>query len=85
MLGRPLPTDTRACVLVATKEQLSEVAAIATGPLGDGTVGRLIDAAAVITETDGPLAGSTTAVGIVTFNRELLKTLLGHLKPWRAP
>lgn len=37
-----------------------------------------------VLETDGPLAGSITALALITSNREALKPLLGHLKPWRA-
>jgi hypothetical protein len=38
-----------------------------------------------ILETDGPLEGVLTAIGIVTDDRESLKPILGGLRPWRAP
>jgi hypothetical protein len=76
-----LPDTTRAVVLVATKEQME---AALEGELERGLP--LRDFASVITETDGPLAGSTTAFGIVAneVGRADLKRLVGHLRPWRA-
>lgn len=74
--GRPLPTDTRAGVLVATKAELEATR-------------EALDARALpharIDETDGPLAGSTTAVGLVTFDRDSLRPILGALRVWVAP
>lgn len=74
--GGLYPFDTRGVVLVATKEQLAD--------LGVGLVhaGHFFH---VVTETDGPLAGSTTAIALITTDREALKHLLGQLRPWRAP
>lgn len=70
----PLPIDTRIVVLAATKEQM---AALKLG----------LHAAEVphkaILETDGPLTGVITAIGLVTANRDALKPLLGELKVWR--
>ena len=80
--GADLPTDTRACVLVATKEQMAGI------PEAVEVLERETDRTfrvAVITETDGPLTGSTTAIGIFTDGRDFLKPVLGHLRPWRAP
>jgi hypothetical protein len=70
----PLPADTRIVVLAATKEQLDGIA-------------KLLEKDAVphkaILETDGPLAGVITAIGLVTREREKLKPILGELRPWR--
>jgi hypothetical protein len=74
--GGPYPQDTRGVVLVASKEQLAE--------LGAGLVAA-DQFFHVVTETDGPLAGSTTAIALITTDREALKPLLGQLRPWRAP
>lgn len=75
--GRCMPPDARAVVLVATKEQMQAII--------DETEYRSDIRPWVITETDGPLAGSTTAIGFVTDNREKWKPIVGHLRPWRAP
>lgn len=70
----PLPNDTRAVVLSATKEQLATLRTA----LEDNCVSH-----AAILETDGPMAGVITAIGIVVSNREALKPWLGELKVWR--
>lgn len=75
-LEGPFPRDARGVVLVATKEQLAAV-------IDQFTEKKF--AFARINETDGPLAGSTTAVGIVVADREFVNPILSHLKPWRAP
>lgn len=74
-LGGSYPQDARGVVLVATKEQLAD--------LGSALVG-LGQHFHVVTETDGPLAGSTTALALITSNRDALKPALSHLRPWRA-
>lgn len=70
-----LPLDTRVVILTATKEQMAKAVAD-------------IDAAKIsffrMDESDGPLAGVTTALGVVTNDKERLKPILGHLRPWRA-
>lgn len=68
-----LPGDTRVVVLGATAAQMAEV--------------RLaLDAASVphkvILETDGPLKGVVTAIGLVTTDRDALKPILGGLRPF---
>ena len=73
--GGAYPQDTRGVVLVATKEQLAEVG------LACVNLGQFFH---VVTETDGPLAGSTTALALITSNRDVLKPALGHLRPWRS-
>jgi hypothetical protein len=72
----PAPADERACILSATKEQLVELVA-------DLLVADIPHRA--IVETDGPLTGSTTAIGLVTVERDRLKQLtrIGELRPWR--
>lgn len=74
--GRLLPGDTRAVVLVATKAQLEE--------LDRNTLNRSDVQTFVIKETDGPLAGSTTAIGFFSDDPSQAKALVGHLRPWRA-
>lgn len=73
--NRELPCDTRACILGATKDELAKVRFD-------------LEAAEVphrtILETDGPLKGCTTALGVVTDDRETLRPMLGTLRPWRA-
>lgn len=72
-----LPTDTRACILSATKEELS----IALYDLGAAEV-----AHRAILETDGVLTGVVTAIGVITTDRAELKAkvpLLARLRPWR--
>jgi hypothetical protein len=71
----PLPIDTRVVVLQATKGELS----LLTADLMAGGVEHK-----AILETDGPLAGSITAVGLVTTDREKLRPILRDLKLWRA-
>lgn len=83
------PTDERACVLVATKEQLAEI-------WSSLEAARFIDhhhsgsdaapSFSRIVETDGPLAGSITAIGVVTRCRDDLRVrvpLLANLKVFR--
>jgi hypothetical protein len=72
----PLPSDCRIVVLGATKEQLTGVETLLQK---DGIHHR------VILETDGPLAGSITSIGLLTHDREALKPILGELRPWREP
>ena len=72
--GLPYPHDTRGVVLVATKEQLAR--------LGE----QLAHAECffhVVTETDGPLAGSTTAIAFITSDRVSTSPFTKHLRPWR--
>lgn len=70
----PLPDDVRVVVLVATKEQMASVR-------------DALSAAGVphkpILETDGPLEGVLTAIGLVTTNRDELRPILGELRPYR--
>lgn len=75
-----LDSMTRVVVLGATKDELVQLAA----QLEKQTI---TSAFARILETDGPLAGSVTAVGVVTSMREELKLqvpILDALKPWRG-
>lgn len=74
--GGQYPDDARGVVLVATKEQMH----VAANALVDADVPfhRVL-------ETDGPLAGSITALALITTDRDSLKPHLGHLRPWRAP
>jgi hypothetical protein len=74
--GKSMPSDSRCVVLVATKEQLQQIV--------DSTANRSDVQLSVVTETDGPLAGSTTAVAFLAESREQAKPLVGHLRPWRA-
>ena len=74
--GHEIPADTRACILGVTKEQMATV----KFDLEEGCFSHR-----VVLETDGPLAGVVTAIGIVIDNRELVKPILGQLRPWRAP
>lgn len=77
--GLPLPDTTRAVILVASKDELAKARFDPEEAEEDFVA---------ITETDGPLAGSTTALGIVTQDRESLRTavpMLAQLRPWRAP
>lgn len=69
-----LPGDTRAVILGATKEQMAE--------LIDGLSHANVPHKTII-ETDGPLAGMITSLGLVTENRAALKPLLGNLKPFK--
>lgn len=71
---KPLPADTRVVVLQATKGELS----LLTADLMAGSFPHK-----AILETDGPLAGSITAVGIVTEDRDRLRPLVRDLKIWR--
>jgi len=73
-LVHQLPDDTRLAVLGATKDELGKLVA---DLLRENVPHK------AITETDGPLVGMVTSVGLVTENREALKPLLGHLKPFR--
>lgn len=75
--GGEYPHDTRAVILVATKEQLAEVVERLRSSPEEFTH-------LVVQETDGPLAGSITAVSVITEDRDALKPILGHLRPWRA-
>lgn len=69
-----LPGDARAVILGATKDQMAE--------LLDGLTRSNVPHKAII-ETDGPLAGMITAVGLVTENRAAVKPILGELKPFK--
>lgn len=71
----PLPEDTRIVVLAATKEQFAKA-------LIELSVAGVPHRA--INEVDGVLAGVTTAVGLLTRDREKLKPILGELKPFRT-
>lgn len=76
--GLPLPDTTRAVILVASKDELARLKFDLEAIDEDFTA---------IVETDGPLAGSTTALGLVTQDRETLKAgvpVLAQLRPWRA-
>lgn len=73
-LEHQLPVDTRGSVLGATKEQL---ATLLDALLRENVQHK------VILETDGPLENVVTAVGLVTDDRDSLKPLLGHLKPFK--
>jgi hypothetical protein len=75
----PLPGDTRSVLLGASKEEMAQVVAalVAAGVHHS-----------VIVETDGPLKGVTTAIGLLTRDRDALKAavpLLGDLKRWKEP
>lgn len=70
----PLPKDTRIVVLAGTKEQMAD--------LKLALHAAQVPHAAVL-ETDGPLTGVITAIGLVTTNREALRPILGGLKVWR--
>lgn len=74
--GRHLPNDVRAVVLVATKDQMQAII--------DEHQYRSDTQFFPIVETDGPLAGSTTAIGFTPTTKEHLTPILGHLRPWRA-
>lgn len=74
--GRLLPSDTRAVVLVGSKAQLEDIVW--------ATVHRSDVQPFVIRETDGPLAGSTTALGFFCDDPAKAKALVGHLRPWSA-
>lgn len=74
--GRHLPRDARAVVLVATKEQLAL--------LVEQVQFRSDLQVHIITETDGPLAGSTTALGFIVSEKGIATEFVGHLRPWRA-
>ena len=73
--GHELPSDTRACVLGCTKEELAKARYDLTA---DSVSYRAIE------ETDGALAGVVTAVGLVTLDKAALAPALGGLRPWRA-
>lgn len=75
--GGSYPPDTRGIVLAATKEQLS-------------TLATALDAGGLVfhktEETDGPLAGSITGLGVIVESEQARVDLakhLGHLKPSR--
>lgn len=72
----PLPLDTRIVVLGATKEQLAGVAMLL---LKDGIPHRCV------VESEGPLEGVITAIGLVTRDRDRLKPILGELRPYKNP
>lgn len=79
----PIPKDTRMAFLGATKEELATVRA--------GLEQAQIRHAAIV-ETDGPLAGCVTAIGLITTDRDALKTAVplldgqaGGLKRWKEP
>lgn len=76
-LVHQLPDDTRLAVLGATKEQLGQVM--------DALLRENVPHKA-ITETDGPLAGMVTSIGLVTDDKASLAPLLGpqglDLKPF---
>ena len=77
--GHEIPRDTRACILGATKEELAKLRF-------DLTAAGVSYCA--IEESDGPLAGVVTALGLVTDDREALRAavqLLATLRPWREP
>jgi hypothetical protein len=72
----PLPLDTRIVVLEATKEQLAGVAMLLSK---DGIPHR------AVLESDCPLEGVITGIGLVTRERERLRPILGELRTWRQP
>lgn len=72
----PLPSDTRIVVLAATKEQLVGVETLL---VKDGVHHK------AIVETEGPLEGVITAIGLLTRDRDSLKPILGELRPYRNP
>lgn len=73
-LQHQLPGDLRLAVLGATKEQLAEVVEALEGA---GIPHR------AIVETDGPLAGMVTSVGLVVDDKDSVAHILGELKPFR--
>ena len=73
LTSRVLPETTRAAVLVASKEELEHVLA---GLAPSLIIHQRID------EVDGPLKGSTTAVGFIAAKTEFVKGLVADLKPW---
>ena len=86
-LGRALPLDTRVVVLGASAAEMHEIVEFLAlpGSSDPAKVAALqaIAAEQAILETEGELAGVHTAIGIVTFNRDALRPLLSHLKPFR--
>ena len=70
----PLPPDTRAVVLVATKSELALLKLALINAFVDHTS---------ITENEGPLEGVITAIGLVTTDRDSVRPLLSHLKVYR--
>lgn len=75
----PLPKDTRMVVLGATKEEMAK----AHFDLDAAEVHH-----SVVVETDGPLAGVTTAIALLTRDRDELKAkvpLLAELRKWKEP
>lgn len=73
----PLPADTRIVVLGATKEQLAGVATLLAK---DGVRHK------VIAETEGELEGVITAIGLLTRDRDSLRSILGPpLRPFKDP
>lgn len=75
----PIAKDTRMAFLGATKEELSVI----RGHLEAAGIRHT-----AIVETDGALAGCVTAIGLLTRDRDALKTaapLLDKLKRWKEP
>lgn len=72
----PLPADTRIVVLGATKAQLEGVEKLL---VKDGVPHK------AIVETEGPLAGVLTAIGLLTRDRAALVPILGELRRYREP
>lgn len=73
----PLPINTRACVLQATKDELARL----RFDLEEADIHH-----AAILETDGPLAGCITAIGIYARDRDELRArvpMLTAMKVWR--
>jgi hypothetical protein len=69
----PVPKDTSIVYLEATKAQLAAVVTL----LSKDKVPH-----ATVIETAQPLAGMLTAVGLITRDRDSLKSILGHLEKW---
>ena len=75
-LDHQLPVDTRLAVLGATKEQLAQ--------LLDGLLRENVQHSAIV-ETDGPLQGMVTAIGLVAEDKAALAKLvpaLAELRPF---
>lgn len=74
-LGPPPTEDEHIVVLSCTKAQMEEV----RGKLEESKI-----AYKACVESKGVLAGTTPSLGLAVADREVLRPILGHLRPWRA-